>query len=154
MRQLIKVMLILAGFFLGFAPGVAASFAGVLCAAMGGYFLSRKWGEPILRFLVKEEAEREELNRAFQQSGPVMIMLSRAAPMLPEVTACMAGATRMSLQKYLVFFLLGTLPYVTIAAYAGSISSLDSPRPAIFAALFLYGVLWLGWYAFRRSRKT
>lgn len=107
----------------------------------------------MLRFLVREEVERDELKAAFQRSGPVMIMLSRAAPIVPEVTACMAGATQMPLGHYLIFFLIGTFPYIAIAAYAGSISSVDSPQPAIYAALLLYAVLWLGWFLFRRSAK-
>ncbi len=82
-----------------------------------------------------------------------MILLARAAPIVPEVTACMAGATKMPVLRYLLFFTLSTLPYVLIAAYAGSISSVESPQPAIYAALFLYGVLGMGWYAFRYSSR-
>lgn len=83
-----------------------------------------------------------------------MIMLSRAVPIVPEVTACMAGVTRMPIARYFLFFFLSTVPYVVIAAYAGSISSIESPQPAIFAALFLYAVLWVGWFIFRRTRKA
>ena len=91
---------------------------------------------------------------AFHRNGPAMIMLSRAAPIVPELTACMAGATRMNLSLYGVFFAVGTVPYVLIAAYAGSISSVSNPQPAIYAALFLYLTLWIGWYAFRlRANK-
>ncbi len=144
---------ILAGFFLGFPLGAAVAFAGMMLAALCGYGLSRKWGDSVVRFLVKEESAREEMIVAFQQSGPAMIMLSRAAPIVPEVTACMAGVTQMPVARYFLFFALSTLPYVAVAAYAGSISSIESPQPAIYAALFLYAVLWLGWFLFRRSRK-
>ncbi|KPB01598.1 hypothetical protein SU32_08340 [Ahrensia marina] len=55
---------------------------------------------------------------------------------------------------YIGFFTLGTLPYVLIASYAGSISSPESPQPAIYAALALYVFLWLGWYLLhRRTRR-
>lgn len=144
---------ILAGFFLGFPLGAAAAFTGMMLAALCGYGLSRKWGDSVVRFLVKEESAREEMIVAFQQSGPAMIMLSRAAPIVPEVTACMAGVTHMPVARYFLFFALSTLPYVAVAAYAGSISSIESPQPAIYAALFLYAVLWIGWFLFRRSRK-
>jgi len=144
---------ILAGFFLGFPLGAAAAFTGMMLAALCGYGLSRKWGDSVVRFLVKEERAREDMIAAFQQSGPAMIMLSRAAPIVPEVTACMAGVTQMPVARYFFFFALSTLPYVAVAAYAGSISSIESPQPAIYAALFLYAVLWIGWFLFRRSRK-
>ncbi len=145
---------ILAGFFLGFPLGAGAAFFGMMLAALSGYGLSRKWGDSVVRFLVKEDRAREEMIDAFQQSGPAMIMLSRAAPIVPEVTACMAGVTRMPVLRYFLFFALSTMPYVLVAAYAGSISSLESPQPAIYASLFLYAVLWIGWFLFRRSRKA
>ncbi|MEP3226633.1 MAG: VTT domain-containing protein [Parasphingorhabdus sp.] len=144
---------ILAGFFLGFPLGAAAAFAGMSMAALCGYALSRKWGDKGVKFLVKDAPARDEMIAAFQQSGPAMIMLSRAAPIVPEVTACMAGVTKMPIGRYLLFFSLSTLPYVAVAAYAGSISSIESPQPAIYAALFLYAVLWVGWYLFQRARK-
>ena len=143
---------ILAGFFLGFPAGASAAFAGVTLAALGGYLISRNWGDRAIRFIVKEEAALQDLTAAFHKSGPIMIMLSRAAPIVPEVTACMAGVTRMPPWRYATFFTIGTLPYVLVASYAGSISSVESPQPAIYAALFLYGVLWIGWYFFRRAK--
>lgn len=145
---------ILAGFFLGFPLGALSAFTGMALAAFCGYAISWKWGEKPIAFLVKDEADRDEMKEAFQRSGPVMIALSRAAPMVPEVTACMAGATKMNLMRYAGFFILSTFPYALIAAYAGSISSADSPQPAIFAALGLYAVLWCGWYLFRRKQKS
>lgn len=80
-----------------------------------------------------------------------MILLARAAPILPEVTACMAGVNCMPLARFALFWAVGTLPYVGIATYAGSVSSLDNPMPAIYAALGLYGVMWIGWFVYRRK---
>ena len=146
---------VLAGFFLGFPIGAATAFFGMSCAAFGGYLISRIWGGRGIALLVKNENDRQDLVDTFQRSGPAIIVLSRAAPMVPEVTACMAGATRMSPAKYSLFFVVSTLPYALIAAYAGSISSVDSPQPAIYAAFGLYAVLWTGWFIFRRrGRKS
>ncbi len=145
---------ILAGFFLGFPAGASAAFVGASLAAIGGYLVSRRWGDRVIRMLLKEEAAREDLVQAFHSSGPVMIMFSRALPMVPEITACMAGVTRMPPLRYAAFFTVGTLPYVLLAAYAGSISSLESPQPAIYAALLFYGLMWTGWYVFRRTRAA
>ena len=144
---------ILAGYFLGFPAGATAAFVGMSAAAFCGYGISRVWGDRPIAFLVRDEKDRQDMAETFQRNGPVMILLSRAAPIVPEVTACMAGATNMNFLRYVVFFCLSTLPYVLIAAYAGSISSVDSPQPAILAVLFLYGTLWIGWYLFRRKSQ-
>jgi uncharacterized membrane protein YdjX (TVP38/TMEM64 family) len=145
---------ILAGFFLGFPMGFAASLTGMSLAAFTGYAMSRIWGGRVLNFLVKDNAEQRAMKETFQISGPAMILLSRAAPIAPEVTACMAGVTRMPFSRYLLLFALSTVPYVAIASYAGSVSAVESPQPAIFAAIILYGVLWCGWFWFRRTHKN
>ncbi len=141
---------LLAGYFLGFPLGMASALTGTTLAVLGGYIISRRYGDRALGFLVKDENERIKMAQAFARSGPAMIMLARSAPMIPEVTACMAGVTRMPLLRYLTFYVLGTVPYVGIAAYAGSISTLSDPKPAIFAALGLYATLWIGWFIYQR----
>jgi len=83
-----------------------------------------------------------------------VILLSRGSPILPEVSACMAGMTRMPLGKFLVLWLASSVPYAVIAAYAGSISSLDNPQPAIFAAIGLMSVLWISWLVVRRRGQN
>ena len=144
---------ILAGYFMGFPAGFAAALVGTGSAAAAGYALARRYGERIIARIVKDPAKRAEMAAAFQAHGPGMILLSRAAPMIPEVTACMAGATRMHPARYALLFLASTVPYVGIASYAGSISTLDDPKPAIFAAIGLYAALWIGWLWFRRRMK-
>jgi uncharacterized membrane protein YdjX (TVP38/TMEM64 family) len=144
---------ILAGYFLGFPSGAAAAFAGMSLAAGSGYGISRVWGQRGIALLIKDARDRAELTAAFETSGPVMIMLSRAVPIVTEVTACMAGATQIPFARYCLFFIVGTVPYVMIAAYAGSISSVEDPTPAIFAVLALNGVLWVSWAVFKRRRR-
>ena len=144
---------ILDGFFLGFPGGATAAFIGMSLAAFSGYAISRIWGESAVSFLIRDKNDRQEMAETFQKNSPTMIVLSRAAPIVPEVTACMAGATNMRFSLYVGYFTLSTLPYVLIATYAGSISSPDSPQPAIYAALSLYAALWIGWYCFRRKAR-
>lgn len=144
---------ILAGFFLGFPAGAAAALLGMSLASFSGFWISRKWGEGAIAFLIKDPGERSLLAQSFQQSGPVMIMLSRAVPIVPEVTACIAGATGMRFPRYCMYYAISTAPYVLVASYAGSISSIENPQPAIYAILLLNCVLWSGWFLFRRRGK-
>jgi uncharacterized membrane protein YdjX (TVP38/TMEM64 family) len=145
-------IVILGGYFLGFELGFLAAMTGSALAAFSGYAICRKWGDAAVAKVVKDDAKRAEMRSSFDSHGPGMIMLARAAPILPELTACMAGMTRMRLLRFTLFWTVGTLPYMGIAAYAGSVSTLENPMPAIYAALFLYGVMWLGWLVYRRLR--
>lgn len=140
----------LSGYFLGPVVGALAGIAGLVMAGLGGYCMSHRYGDLLLKVVIKEEAKRSDAVATFQEHGAVVILLSRASPMLPEVCACMAGMTRMPLGKFLVLWLASSVPYAAIAAYAGSISSLDNPHPAIFAAIGLMSFLWLSWLVMRR----
>ncbi|MEP4198766.1 MAG: VTT domain-containing protein [Aliishimia sp.] len=136
---------ILSGFFLGFPSGALAAFVGMSLASGSGYWISRVWGHHGIAFLIKSPQERAALTAAFETNGPIMIILSRAVPIVTEVSACMAGATQMRFIRYCMFFAVGTVPYVLIAAYAGSISSIEDPKPAIIAVLALNVTLWVSW---------
>ena len=140
----------LSGYFLGPVIGALAGIVGLLMAGLGGYVISHRYGDLLLKLVVKDETKRSEAITTFQEHGAVVILLSRASPILPEVSACMAGMTGMPLGKFLALWLASSVPYALIAAYAGSISSVDNPKPAIFAAIGLMSFLWLSWLIVRR----
>lgn len=143
----------LAGFFLGHAGGAAAVLVGLFLAAVLGYGLGRAFGGRVLALLVRRADERAEAEALFRRHGFVMVVLARAVPMFPEVTSCLAGMLHMRLGRFLLAWALGSVPYVFAASYAGSISSLDNPSPAIIAAIAISGVLWLSWLAHHRLHK-
>lgn len=139
---------ILSGFFLGLELGVLYSTLGMISAGTMGYVISRFHGEKLLNFISKDKAQIQEMKELFSRFGPFSLMLCRAAPMLPEVTSCLAGVTKMPFLKYLLFYMIGTLPYSIIAAYSGSISSVENPSPAIFTFIGIFGGLSLIWAGF------
>jgi len=146
-------IIMLSGYFLGPIVGALASIAGLFFAGVSGYGVSRRYGHAFIRILVKEKAKREEVSTLFMQHGAVVVLLSRATPILPEVSACMSGMTRMPFLKFILLWLLSTVPYAAIATYAGSVSSLENPNPAIFTAIGLTLLFWLGWFLFKRSQQ-
>ncbi len=145
--------IMLAGFFMGTVLASAFTIAGLTIAGSLGYLLGRRFGEPILGFLLKDDAQRTELQESFMAHGFVTILLSRALPVLPEVSTVIAGMTKMSFPKFLTAWLISITPYTIIAAYAGASSSPRSPEPAIVAWAVLTSTLWLGWYFFKRAQK-
>lgn len=144
---------ILSGFFLGVELGVFYSSIGMLGAGTMGYVISRFHGEKLLKFVSKDQQQIDEMTRLFNLFGPFSLMLCRAAPMLPEVTSCLAGVTKMPYWKYLLFYSIGTLPYAIIAAYSGSISTVSDPGPAIFTFIGIFGGLSLVWAGFLYFNK-
>ena len=145
--------MILGGFFLGPIVGAIAGIVGLLLAGTCGYGISRRYGDLLINFLIKDPEKRTEAIQTFRKHGAIVILLSRATPILPEVSACMAGMTRMPFFKFLSLWLISTVPYAIIAAYAGSISTLEEPKPAILTAIGLTAFFWVGWLIFRKFKK-
>lgn len=145
---------ILSGYFLGFTWGGLTASIGLLSAGLIGYWMSRSLGEQILEIILRSEEKREEAKATFGQYGLAMIMLSRSSPIFSEVCACLSGMTRMKLTKFFLAWSVNSVPYALIAAYSGSISSFENPKPAIYTIIGLYMVLWLSWFLYKRLRKT
>jgi len=144
---------ILSGYFLGFELGAAFNALGVAIAGICGYLLSRSIGRSILIRVVQDPDKINEMEVIFNKHGVLMILLSRALPILPEATACLAGFTKMPMWKFLFAWIFSSFPYVAIAAYAGSVSTLESPLPAIITAIVLSASLWLMWFIFLRKNQ-
>lgn len=145
-------IMILSGYFLGYGYGASASVIGVILAGVSGYVLSYHYGEKLEKLIIKDETQRQEARRTFSRYGIFMILLSRAIPILPEVTACLSGITKMPFLKFILAWIFSSVPYALIASYAGSISSLDNPKPAIVTAIILSLFFWSGWFIFRKFR--
>jgi len=143
-------IMLLSGFFLGPVVGAAFSILGLTMAGASGYGLSHRYGDRLLKLIVKDPQERHEAEKQFKRCGTATVLLSRAVPILPEVSACMAGLTGMRWSRFLMAWLISTVPYAIIASYAGSVSTLSNPSPAIFSAIALTGFFWLGWLVYRR----
>ena len=143
-----------AGYFLGFQVGLGAVFAGLGIAALIGYELSRHWGHHLLALLGLSSNEHSKLYEDFSNYGSLMLLLSRSAPMLPEITYCLAGTSRMPRLKFMLFFCLGHIPYALLTTYAGSHSNLTAPYPALAALLFLYTLLWSAAFVLKRKHQT
>ena len=142
-------IMILSGFFLGPIMGATFSITGLLLAGVGGYGISSRFGDRLAKTLIKDEGELKSAMQSFRQYGVGTILLSRAVPILPEVSACMAGLTAMPKLKFITTWMLSTIPYAIIANYAGSISNESNPKLAILTALGLTAFFWLGWGLFR-----
>lgn len=146
-------IIILAGYFIGFELAVFYTFIGLLSASLTGYFLSRKYGNKVLDKLSSNEEQKLQMTELFNKHGALVLVLSRAVPMLPEISSCLAGTCKMSLKRFLFAWSLGTIPYLCVIAYAGSISNLDNPMPAIYAAIGITIIFWFLWLVFMKINK-
>jgi membrane protein DedA with SNARE-associated domain len=75
-----------------------------MLAGISGYILSYIFGEKLEKLIVKDVQQKLALREQFARYGLLMIIFARAVPILPEITACLSGLTKM---PFINFFLHG-----------------------------------------------
>jgi uncharacterized membrane protein YdjX (TVP38/TMEM64 family) len=138
-----------AGYLLGPWWGALASFSGVMSAGSICYWGGRAWGAA--RWL---KGQAVDATAGEREVGAAALLVARAAPMLPEVLSALAGARRMPAERYYLYFALGNLPFAVLLSYAGSVSTLERPWPAVVAALVVpaAGAAFMLWRRLSRRR--
>ncbi|MEQ8392120.1 MAG: VTT domain-containing protein [Thalassospira sp.] len=145
---------LLAGYFLGPIGGALAAGSGMILAGVTGYIISRKFGRALLRRVISDEQRLLEMEDVFSRYGMVVLMICRAMPILPEVSCCLAGVTRMKFGYFGLAYLIGTVPYVIVCSWFGSQSSLANPMPAIWGASGGALVMWSCWFFLIRHHRA
>ena len=107
----------------------------------------------MLRLLIKDKKQIDEVNSIFHRLGFGMLIISRALPMLPEATCCLSGMMKFNFFKFFIYYLIGTLPYAIVLTYLGSVSSADNPYPALTGISIVYVILYLLWFFKLRHNK-
>lgn len=130
-----------AGFLYGTAIGGTISAAGSYLAGMLAYGVSRWLGHRAAARLVRAEDLAGNAS-LFQRHGPWLVALSRALPLLPEVSCCLAGLAEMRLATFALSLACGCLP-VGFAYAAIGHAGQDHPALAIGLSIAAPAVLWL-----------
>lgn len=139
-----------AGHVLGWWTASLVVWCGLMGAGGLGYVAGRVAGPRVLRRLMPDEAQAQEATQTFLAHGFIMTVLSRGAPMIPEMCACLAGMTRMPASRFALAWTLNSAPYALLTTGLGAFSSLDSPALAVAGALGLYVLMWGSWWVWRR----
>lgn len=144
--------ILLAGYALGAWLGGAAAALGLLAMGSTGYVLGRRLGRPVLSRLFKNEARLEEIERAFARNDLLVLFVCQALPILPELSCCLAGIARTPLRRFYFGYAMGVVPFAFIVAWAGSVSTLADPKPAIFTAIGVSVSLLAVWTLLQKKR--
>ena len=142
-----------AGNLLGFFGGLTATSLGMLFSGLIAYLLCRITGNKMLQILIKDKKQIDEVHHIFHRLGYGMLIIARALPMLPEATCCLSGMMRFNPVKFILYYLLGTLPYAIVLTYLGSISDSNNPYPALTGIAIVYLILYLLWYFKLKDNK-
>jgi len=137
------------GVVYGPVAGALIGTAGSALAGLAGYGLARFGGRPLAR-RIASEAELDRFQRFFDRWGGLAVIASRMLPILPEVTALLAGLARMRPRRFAAALLLGTAPTAALFAWLGH-ASRSEPGIGMALAVVLPLLLWLVFLRFLRE---
>lgn len=106
------------GIVYGPVLGGLVATLGSVASGLIGYGLSRRFGRPLIRRLLGEQA-LDEGDRLFASVGGWMVALSRWLPVVSEVVACMAGLSRMRFPIFTAALICGSAPLGFVFAAIG-----------------------------------
>lgn len=142
--------ILFAGFLMGPIYGGLASATGLMLLGVLGYGMGYRIGRPVLLRLFKDEKRLPEIESAFARNDLLLLFVCQAMPILPELSCTLAGIARTRFPRFLFGYAVGVVPFAFIVAYAGSISTLSNPSPAIYTAIGVSVILLLLWTLLKR----
>jgi membrane protein DedA with SNARE-associated domain len=119
----------------------------------GGRVVVERWGKYVL--IKKHDLDRAE--KFFARRGEWAVLIGRILPVIRTFISLPAGIAEMPIAKFILFTVLGSLPWTFALAYMGealagnwqSISKLSTPISVVFAVIILALIGW--WYIRRRQ---
>lgn len=122
----------LGGWRLGWQMGTLCSWLGMNAGSMLGFSLARRWGHPFALRL----ARREDLERMQQLSdrvGPLVLVLTRAVPILAEASVLLLGIHRLAWRRFLPPITLSNLGIALAYSAFGSVAQRHNWLPQALA---------------------
>ncbi|MGB9977638.1 DedA family protein [Methanobacterium sp.] len=118
--------------FAGFAVSegkmtlLGITIAGTLGNLLGGliiYFIGLKEGRPLLekygKYILISHSKLDKADHWFEKYGHEAVLIGRMLPVIRTFISLPAGIARMDLKKFIIYTLLGSLPWTFALAYIG-----------------------------------
>ena len=104
---------------------VAAGLAGNTLGSLLSYAVGRLGGRPLLerygRYVLISTHDLELADRWFARFGEATVLFSRMLPVVRTFISVPAGVARMPVWRFLVFSILGALPWVMLLVWGGTV---------------------------------
>lgn len=142
----------------------AVGTAGDLTGACIAYWVGRLGGRPLVerwgRYVRLRTHELDRATRWFERRGQVTVLVSRVLPVVRTFISLPAGIAEMPFARFVVFTILGSLPWTFSLALAGhaigahwrGVAHAFRPVSYVIAALAVAAIAW--WLLRRRGSRA
>nr|WP_269449070.1 DedA family protein [Ferroacidibacillus organovorans] len=108
---------------MGLAPAIIAGVLGNLIGSLLAYWIGLRGGRAFLRsygrYVLFSERHFESSERFFAKYGAITVLISRLLPAVRTFISLPAGIAKMRLSTFMIFTIIGCIPWVAILAYVG-----------------------------------
>lgn len=137
-----SLVMITNGAVFGVVLGTLLSLVGSLGAGLIGFFIGRRGGSVLARFVPPEQ--RLQANQLLKKWGLLAIIVTRPVPLLAETTAIAAGTSTIGWKNMTLATLAGSLPAAVIYAIAGATAaSFNNAWLTFGLVLLIAGMFWI-----------
>lgn len=117
------IPMMLAGLLFGLAKGIAIGVVGIVCGATAAFLAGRNLMRERVARRIADNASLVAIDRAVDQQGFTVVLLTRLAFVLPfNLLNYAYGATRVGLGTYVAATGIGMLPIVGVYVYLGTLA--------------------------------
>jgi membrane protein DedA with SNARE-associated domain len=164
-----EIVMPLAGYFALIHPGtfslVGVGLAGAVGCLIGSaiaYGIGASGGRPLLlrygKYILISQADSDRADRWFARYGSPVAFFSRLLPVVRTYISLPAGIARMHFGKFLLFTLLGSLPWTFALAWVGyhfgdQVAGLSTAFHGLDAVILVVMVAAVAFYIYRHVQK-
>ncbi len=151
---------------LNFWAVVVATTIGQLFGSMVAYAIGKYGGRPFVlnygKYFFLNHKHFEHSERWFNQHGEFVIFFSRLLPVVRTVISLPAGIARMNFSKFVLYSLLGIIPWTLFLVYIGFrlgagwqsiIGAFDKFQYVVIAGIVIFIVWWI-WKGLREKQMS
>jgi uncharacterized membrane protein YdjX (TVP38/TMEM64 family) len=143
-----SLVMIANGAAFGIILGTNLSLIGSVGAALTGFFVGRRGGVFLAKFI--DRTERDRADRLLEQWGAIAVIITRPIPLLAETTTIVAGSSAMPWHRMVVASFVGSVPAALLYALTGATAASFNNGVLTFGLVLLVaGGFWLANHCLR-----
>ncbi len=149
---------------IGLWPAIIAGVLGNVVGSLIAYYVGKWGGRPFLRrygkYIFFSEKHFASAERYFSRYGSITVLISRILPAIRTFISLPAGIASMNIGRFILFTLIGSIPFVALLAYIGfalgqnwtTITAHTDILSYLFGALLLLAIV--GFWIRNRNGKS
>lgn len=114
--------------WLFFYQSIIAATVGNLIGSIILYYIGATGGRSFVirygKYLLVRENELRRAEAWFQKKGDIVVLIGRMTPAVRTVISLPAGIFKMNISRFIIFTIIGSVPWNTMLAYIGYILGL------------------------------